>query len=613
MASIPYSLLLNQNDNILPISIIQDHQKFCRQFMKAHQTFEKYNKTKSKLAFINDNVFLFCKKKQNQEDILNWLSSLTIEEKRSILSIKNKWLVNIFSQLFYIYYKMGNYCFKPLGEMFIFFDDQKKYLNKNDNCNPFLPLFEILESKKISNKAHSKKESCINKNKEEKDYSCDESNLYSNYFEMKEIIDKEYLKSEKRENEKKFIECIRVMCSQKEEYDTITFTNEFMMDIDTIKKNLEYFSGDNYFKDWLMPINTKNMYNYVLPSWMQNNQELSLCQLIMGFFEQKIIINYEYYYYTKKIYELSYYKKINEFYSDNLELENFVVNNYSFNENNKGKEEILTLEKVIKIVDDLRGDEAFHERISIKKNLFNKVRSGKACYIGKEISFDDDLSSEIYHYLYKEILKEKDNNYISKLLELVSFIRFIDIINLKESVFYGIRKSIINSKENSVLDELKSDGFLQKKSNKKHKKKKKKTENENTDNKSNNKIEDKKNQNIIRTSQAVSVQIKECECEYNMNSRNSQFNMIQENATNLYIDSSHIKNNNHLFIQGTKKVENKEEKEKEEKNKNIIEIKKDDKNKEVKNEEKKEEKKRGKEGRKKGRKEGRKEGRKKRR
>ena len=63
MASIPYSILFNQNENILPVSIIQDHQKFCRQFMKAHQTFEKYNKTKSKLAFINDNVFLFCKKK----------------------------------------------------------------------------------------------------------------------------------------------------------------------------------------------------------------------------------------------------------------------------------------------------------------------------------------------------------------------------------------------------------------------------------------------------------------------------------------------------------------------------------------------------------------------
>ena len=516
MASIPYSILLNQNDNILPISIIQDHQKFCRQFMKAHQTFEKYNKTKSKLAFINDNVFLFCKKKQNQEDILNWLSSLPTEEKRSILSIKNKWLVNIFSQLFYIYYKMGNYCFKPLGEMFIFFDDQKKYLNKCEESDPFIPLFEILESKKINNKTYSKKESPKRKNNEENDYSSDESNLFSSYFEMKEIIDKEYMNSEKRENEKKFIEYLRVMCSQKEEYDTITFTNEFIMDIDTIKTNFEYFSGDNYFKDWLMPINAKNMYNYVLPSWMQNNQELSLCQLIVGFFEQKIIINYEYHYYTKKIYELSYYKKINEFYSDNLELENFVVNNYSFNENNKDKEEILTLEKVIKIVDELRGDEAFHKRISIKKNIFNKVRSGKACYIGKEISFDDDLSLEIYNYLYNETLKAKDNNYIQKMLELISFIRFIDLINLKESVFYGIRRSIINSKENSVLEELKSDGFLQKKSSKKHKKKKRKSENGDTDNKIN-KTEDKNNQNIIRTSQPVSVQIKECECEYNMN------------------------------------------------------------------------------------------------
>ena len=145
---------------------------------------------------------------------------------------------------------------------------------------------------------------------------------------------------------------------------------------------------------------------------------------------------------------------------------------------------------------------------------------------------------------------------------MITFIRFIDIIDLKEDIFYEFRKSIINSKEKSVLDELQSEGFLQKKNGKKHKKKKKKNENQNTNNKIN--IEEKKNQNIIRISQPVKIQTKECECEYNMNSRNPIFNMILENAADIYIDS-YVKSNDHLFIQGIKKKEDKEEEEENEK------------------------------------------------
>ena len=81
MASIPYSILLSQKQNVLPISTIQEQQKFCKKFLKAHQNFEKYkNTSNSKLAFINENVFLFNQKKQNQIDILTWFNSLQEEE-----------------------------------------------------------------------------------------------------------------------------------------------------------------------------------------------------------------------------------------------------------------------------------------------------------------------------------------------------------------------------------------------------------------------------------------------------------------------------------------------------------------------------------------------------
>ena len=131
MASIPYSILVSKKQRVLPLSTIQEQQKFCKKFLKAHQTFEKFkNNSNTKLAFIYDNVFLFNQKEKNQTDILSWINSLKEEEKLSLLSIKNKWLVNIFTQLFFIYYNMGNYSYKPLSDMVFFFEDQKKYLSK---------------------------------------------------------------------------------------------------------------------------------------------------------------------------------------------------------------------------------------------------------------------------------------------------------------------------------------------------------------------------------------------------------------------------------------------------------------------------------------------------
>ena len=594
MASIPYSILLCQKEHVLPMSTIQEHQKFCKKFLKAHQTFEKYkNNSNSKLAFINDNVFLFNQKKQSQTDILTWFDSLSEEEKLSLFSIKNKWLVNIFTQMFFIHYKMGNYSYKPLSDMCFCFEDQKKYLSRDQKSNSLNSLYELLESKNISFKQGIGEESTNNDN-EENEYIYDELNFISNFFETKEIIDSNYLKSEKREYEIKLIENIKVICSEKDIFDTITFKKDFIMNVDTIRKFFDFFANENYFRDWVIPINAKNVYNFVLPYWMHNAKDLSLCQLIMGFFEQKIMVNYEYYYYTKKIYEFSLNKQISELYNENQKLEKFIKNNYSINaNNNKNKEEILTLKKISQVVDDLRGDIKFNKKIKLIKDIFNKICEEKPCYRGKEIVFNDELSLEVYNSLNKE-LKKESNNYIPKLVDSVSFISFLDIISLRQDIYNGFRKIIIDSQCNLVLDELNSEGFLHKKSNKKHNKKKKKKDNLN--NNKNNDGEKKVTPQPIKIN-IYDVQTKEIECEYNMNSRSHQCNMIQENASNVIINS--YNNNNNIFIRGNKKSEDKKPQkveivkkteEKLEKKEEKKEDKKEE-NKEVKKEDKKEEKK----------------------
>ncbi len=593
MASIPYTLLLSQKNNVIPLSTIQDHQKFCRKFIKAHQTFEKYkNNSQNKIAFYNDTVYLL-NQKQSQLDIIEWLNSLKEEEKLSLLSIKNKWLVNIFTQLFFIYYKIGNYKYKPLDHMHIFFDDQKNYFSK-EAMNSY---FQKLESNNKSNIIQDNSNNNKNNDKKDYDIAYDELNMYSSFFESIEIIDKNYKNSEKGQYETQIIENIRVISSEKDNFDTITFTKNFITNTDNFTKILKYFSNDNYFKDWIIPIKGKNTFNFVFPYWMHSIQELSLSQLILGFFEQKILVNYEYYYYTKQYYEGSFDNKISDLYNENIKLEKFISNNYSFNKNNKNKEEILTQEKIIKVVDGLRESENFNKRLSLVKDIFNKICSQKACYRGKEIIFNDEFGQEVYNKLNKEILKEKEKNYISKMLDLITFIRFLDLINLEGNIYYGYRKSIIDSQCNIVLDELKSEGFLNKKVKKNKKKKKKKDggspgsqsgDNNNNNTIKNNKTEDKKIPTFKKN--IYDVQTKEIECEYNMNIRTQNMNMIQENASNVSINSYNSNNNSIIFIQGNKKSEPKKEEkmEKKEEKKEEKKIEKNDTK--IKIEDKKEEK-----------------------
>ena len=560
MSSIPYSIILTHKNNVLSLTDIQEHQNFCKKFLKAHQSYEKYNKnnSKSKITFINENVFLYNKKDQkvqNQIDIINWLETLNQEERLSLFSIKNKWLINIFSQMFYIFYKMGNYSYKPFSEMCLFFYNQKNYSSREENSNSLYNfLFKILEQKQIEF-GEGLGEGGIEKKNEKHEggadtYELDELNLLQDYFEAHEIVDDNYIHSEKRKMEKKLIDNIRVICDKNGNSEIITFTNEFINNIENIKKFLEFFSGNNYFQDWLIPINIKNIHNFVLPSWLHYKKELSLCQIILGFFEQKIVINYEYFYYTKKLNEISFDKKISDIYKENQDLEKFIYDNYSFNGNDKTKEEIFTSERIINAVDELRGDIGFNKKIKVMKEIFNKICEKKAYYKGKEIIFDDELSLETYNYLNDEILKGKENNYISKLLDLITFIRCYDIINYKNYIFLNYRKKLINLKENSLLNELKSEGFLsQKKKGKKNNRKKKKKENE-----------EKKSQNVITKTNVINmpvyeVQTNEIECEYNM----PQFNMIQENTTNVSINSQ---TNNNIVITENKKEEPKKEEKK---------------------------------------------------
>ena len=66
MCSIPYSVILTHKNNILPLFDIHERQNFCKKFLKAHQSYEKYKSNgKSKITFVNENVFYIIKKNKS--------------------------------------------------------------------------------------------------------------------------------------------------------------------------------------------------------------------------------------------------------------------------------------------------------------------------------------------------------------------------------------------------------------------------------------------------------------------------------------------------------------------------------------------------------------------
>ena len=56
------------------------------------------------------------------------------------------------------------------------------------------------------------------------------------------------------------------------------------------------------------------------------------------------------------------------------------------------------------------------------------------------------------------------------MVDLITFVSFLDIINFKENIFYNYRKSILDSQNDSILDELlQYEELPQRKNTKKHK------------------------------------------------------------------------------------------------------------------------------------------------
>ena len=536
MISLPISVLTTNEENFISQSTIQEHQKFCKALLKSYHSFKNkkigvQGKTKTKFKF--EENFFSENKKFNQEDVFKWFGNLNEEERIKICTIKNKWLVNILIQIYLLSVTYDDISLKPLDEMEDLFNDNKNFEHIEDNSYN-------------KNTLNKKNENIyeINNDDINKDLS-----LYENFFSIDypkgvNILNKK--EDEKNKIQKQFIDHIRVISLDENEHlDTLILGKDLIIDIDKLKYYLNYFSKDKCFQDWLLPIQLKeNIYNFIFPSWMHGINNLTIFEIISGYIEQHILLNYEYFYYSKKIYEYSYNNQIVNLYNENKELVSFVYENYStFGNSDKAKKEFISRIEIREIVKFVKNDEIYKKKINYMENIYDLTFQEQIGTKRKNI-----LNREIDQDIYQNLNIEMIQFGIDKVIEHLTFSTFLDILNCRNIIFQVMRKKISDNRNDKILKELLQDDFLSSKINKdKKKNKKKKKKNKNNGNNEEIKKEEiiwdinkaiKELENIVVTEE----EIKEFFKEENENDLSKEINSISNEDKIDNIDTKLYKN-----------------------------------------------------------------------
>ena len=446
MSSLPFSILLTKNEEIIPLLSIQEHQKFCKSLLKSYLTYKnKISDEKTdKNYYISEQDFMQAQKKHNQKEILKWFETLTIYQRIKICTIKNKWLVNVLIQL-YLNYKTYDSCYLiPIIEMKDLFQPQKNFSHGEAES-------QILGFR-TSNFPYPK-------NYQYESSFPNDLNFFGNFFSI-EYPGTNYnmlnaKESEKRDKEKKFIDNINILSLDENALDTITLNKEILSNFKVLKNFFQFFSGDEYFQDWLLPIKVKDIYNFVLPQWMHNNKKLTIFQLILGYIEQQILLNYEYFYYSKKIYEYSYSNLIVELYEENKTLVSFVKENYSFYNNNDdiNKKEFISFMEIREITRDIKKSQNYEKKINILQKIYNYVFKNEFIPDSKNSILSKDYDRQIYEDLYKESMDSGDLGII-RVIEHLTFMKFNDILNARDNIFFALRERIKENQYNKIKNEL---------------------------------------------------------------------------------------------------------------------------------------------------------------
>lgn len=427
---------ISSNKKNLP-SDIKEFQKFCQNLLKEEKKSQKIEQSsKSEIGFEPIGVTKEINGEKLQEQVFNWLSNLSLEERNLICVLFDKCLINLFSQLMSLYNtKYGKILFSSTEEMNIFFEEMAKEQNVN-------------ASNKNNNFANSKKEYknvCTCKDGKESESTVFNYKKYFSDFNRNEPI-----KKDRRIFEDDLLKQIFFVSGDES---AITISQELLSDFEKFKKIFKLFSNDNCFKYWPFPKIKDNVKYFLLPPWMSmTKNNLDICQIFLGFLETHILSFYVYFCYTNRIYQ------------------------------NQSSIRVLKLYKEINNkIDQLNDNKKYLLNIFSKDIIYN---------IANKVSINKEYNMTLFNEL-NDSIKNIDNEKqkIKSLLKQITFLNFDESKN-DNILFYKEYKDFIFGKlDNEIIKDMaEEDSKLKdsKKTNKKNKKKDKK------------KIKNEINENIIK-------------------------------------------------------------------------------------------------------------------
>ena len=529
MYSLPLFLLTNEN-NILTRADIHNHQNFCKIFYKAHSSYEsKLEESKSK-----NSQKIQKKDKDLPSKVWSWFDNLPFDQKLQICTIKNKWVVKILIQLYFINLMGNKTTFEPTLDMKVLFTTYPNYPLLYFNTN----------------------------NKDKKKFmGYNEVDYYDLYFIMNKaefnLKKKNNMVNEENEYRNKLLNSIIVLSLEDGDcLDAVSLNEDLLKDSKTLKQIMNFFCEKECFKEWLIPFNYHNYNNFCYPIWMHNKTELSLCQIITGFFEQQILVAYEYCFYSKKIYYFPKIELILNIIKENENLENFFVNK---NKNNT-KENIITLELINEMISNFKSNINFKKRLDDYKRMFDQLYKE---YYKTEFYIGDPVLENQVEDIYKELIFEMNKNKtkgkeMHSLLNKITFMKLNDINNYREFIYFNLKKHFTEIRNKEFLEDL-LNNTNDNKEGKKKKKRKKKNKNNNSNNNINNINNNEENKIIVNDNNIINI---EKNFSSNDENENNASNINSGSSNSLKIkenkDSIEKKDNKENIVKKEEKIKKKE-------------------------------------------------------
>ena len=488
-----------------------------------------------------------------QSSVINWVKSLNIQQLIKYFSFKSQWFVDILHEMILISDSRQDLKYKFISgrEKNPKFTSYINFLYSEKECPRFSDYFNICDDEGLISLSRSKSPEEILKKKfiDNIRYITLPSHSQNNIINLGNNSNN----SINKKNEKILYEYNNV----------VTLSYEYLSNIEKLLQTFSEISKKACFK-YPIEIETqqckngnKNYYNFKIPKWLE--EQFSLAELLCAYFEQSILINYQYFLLYKQEISYLYYEQFDE----------LLENMYKF------KEFITNSKDNVEIIQSAKPEEI--------KKLFNENQYIKKIVLEKK-AIDDDIKNSFIgkmSYSKKHTIKTIINNTLLDLEKLFlndksNFILYITFIkdskiytteDFVTKIFYDIINNYWKSKaaEDLLLDDKPNPNNSD--NNKKRKKKKKKKKEEKNDDKLNETEENKDNNNFEN---------KDLEIENNNNEDNlinKKEDNLNNNLENDIEQSLQNENENNIInINNDKSNSNEEKKENENTNNNILNV-----------------------------------------